>query len=832
MKDRYEQLVKIEQGFIALDCPVILETYAVLRDLKVGKTIALLKFRNCGTEAVARMCLKVQIVDVTGKCVEEIPDFEYKDVNAEPGQEFGAADPVRFSKNIVAKKLLVFPKLVTFSDGKVWEPEQQLPFEACEEATPLYKKIEDDRLLKYYQKSVCPSAGVVPKKLTGHIWKCACGALNVNSMVCWSCKTDKDRIFHYLNLDVLKENYCEEQYELAMAAMDRGKKNGDFEELKKASELFHGIEEYKEAAQYSKECEEQSANLEKQLKERKEQQQLKAEQAEKEAKRAAKRKKIIAAVCTGLIVAGGIGYYTATNIIIPNNHYNQAVSLLEDDDYDAAIKSFEALGDYKDSADMIHEVYYQEAMDLMDAGEYEEASSIFGNITGYKDSDDKVMECANAVKEQNYQAALALLDEDKYEEAKKAFGDLRGYKDSKDKIEDCQNGLNEQEYEKAAGLMKSGNYEEAQGLLENIEDFRDSSDLIKECKYQKAATMMKDGDYENAAKIFEKLGDYSDSKDQLKEITQIQDYDEAIDYLADVETTDDYTEKIELLKKADQIFLELQDYSDSAEQVEVCKDEMEAIYQHAISLKKEQKYQEAEEIFTALADYSDSSNQVYICQGLDKLGTSDSDAYDAFAKATDSDEAKSYMEKFVFLPTVVSVRFIDSSWDYVIEYDDTGKMTKVTDGVFVYTCDEQGRVVQNSNGTTITDYSYHDDGTITATRENRDPNDYTEYYDPNGFMTGYLSKGELKEFSAVQLDEHGNLVPDGPTDNMTNLYGATVGLPAGLLGRVLVSYGAVTKQTDFGYEVIFNADGTVDSDLIWRNIHIIMGDDVWHHGDW
>ena len=530
-----------------------------------------------------------------------------KDVNAEPGQEFGAADPVRFSKNIVAKKLLVFPKLVTFSNGKVWEPEQQLPFEACEEATPLYKKIEDDRLLKYYQKSVCPSAGVVPKKLTGHIWKCACGALNVNSMVCWSCKTDKDRIFHYLNLDVLKENYCEEQYALAMAAMDRGKKNGDFEELKKASELFHGIEEYKEAAQYSKECEEQSANLEKQLQERKEQQQLKAEQAEKEAKRAAKRKKIIAAVCTGLIVSGGIGYYTATNIIIPNNHYNQAVRLLEDDDYDAAIKSFEALGDYKDSADMIHEVYYQEALDLMDAGEYEEASSIFGNITGYKDSDDKVMECANAVKEQNYQAALALLDEDKYEEAKKAFGDLRGYKDSNNKVMECANA---KDYEKAVGLMKAGNYEEAQDLLENIGDFRDSSDLIKECKYQKAATMMKDGDYENAAKIFEKLGDYSDSKDQLKEITQIQDYDEAIDYLADVETTDDYTEKIELLKKADQIFLELQDYSDSAEQVEVCKDEMEAIYQHAISLKKEQKYQEAEEIFTALADYSDSKDQL------------------------------------------------------------------------------------------------------------------------------------------------------------------------------------------------------------------------------
>jgi len=80
MKERYEQLVKIEQGFFALDCPVILETYAVLRDLKVGNTIALLKFRNCGTEAVARMCLKVQIVDVTGKCVEEIPDFEYKDL--------------------------------------------------------------------------------------------------------------------------------------------------------------------------------------------------------------------------------------------------------------------------------------------------------------------------------------------------------------------------------------------------------------------------------------------------------------------------------------------------------------------------------------------------------------------------------------------------------------------------------------------------------------------------------------------------------------------------------------------------------------------------------
>lgn len=69
--------------------------------------------------------------------------------------------------------------------------------------------------------------------------------------------------------------------------------------------------------------------------------------------------------------------------------YNKAMSLYEAGEYEAAIAAFEALADYKDSAEMKTECIYSNAIALMDAGNIVEAYDTFTALNGYKDSVEK-----------------------------------------------------------------------------------------------------------------------------------------------------------------------------------------------------------------------------------------------------------------------------------------------------------------------------------------------------------------------------------------------------------------------------------------------------------
>ena len=87
---------------------------------------------------------------------------------------------------------------------------------------------------------------------------------------------------------------------------------------------------------------------------------------------------------------------------LKENDYQTAVWLSEAGKTEAAIKIFEALGDYKDSAERIKEIVaskeaetealYQHALTLLQNEQYEQASAIFLELGTYKDSKAKMAE--------------------------------------------------------------------------------------------------------------------------------------------------------------------------------------------------------------------------------------------------------------------------------------------------------------------------------------------------------------------------------------------------------------------------------------------------------
>ncbi len=145
---------------------------------------------------------------------------------------------------------------------------------------------------------------------------------------------------------------------------------------------------------------------------------------------------LLIAICAAIITA--VIFFAVTLVIIPNSNYKAAVKLMESGKYEEAIAAFEALDDYKDSADKIEECNaailendYNNATALMDEGKYEEAISAFEALNSYKDSADRITECS-------YGIAVDLKNAGKYEEAIAAFEALNGYNDSTALIEKCE----------------------------------------------------------------------------------------------------------------------------------------------------------------------------------------------------------------------------------------------------------------------------------------------------------------------------------------------------------------------------------------------------------
>ena len=168
---------------------------------------------------------------------------------------------------------------------------------------------------------------------------------------------------------------------------------------------------------------------------------------------------IVAVLCLLCLVI--IGVLTYNNQIIPEKQYNTAVEQLEQGNYQQAINEFEALNDYKDSADMILETKYKWAESLLADKAYDEAYAKFEEVKGYSDAADKM-------KDVRYAEAEEYLDKNGYQMAINLLGTLDGYKDSQVKVQEAN-------YLWAEDYLQQGQFEEALTHFEKAGQYKDAS---------------------------------------------------------------------------------------------------------------------------------------------------------------------------------------------------------------------------------------------------------------------------------------------------------------------------------------------------------------------
>lgn len=103
--------------------------------------------------------------------------------------------------------------------------------------------------------------------------------------------------------------------------------------------------------------------------------------------------------------------------------YKSAVAAMDAGDYVQALPVLEALGDYKDAADLTLKCRYALAEADFDQGNYETARSAFEALGSYRDSAGYITRC-------DYNLAVKAYEAKKYEEALAMFRNLNGFSDS------------------------------------------------------------------------------------------------------------------------------------------------------------------------------------------------------------------------------------------------------------------------------------------------------------------------------------------------------------------------------------------------------------------
>lgn len=393
MSERYTKLFSLPENLYAQTSPVVIAAGALLKDNATGKVLAQIKFRNITGKSIKALRVCITPLDTMGAPLGEAVSHQYLDLSAGRDDEFGQKAPVTLP-DAATRSYSVAVTEVIFADNSLWSAAdaswQVLPAPAS-----LSSVLRDRELEKQYCLNFGSNCQYNPAEHKD-LWYCACGALNTKEdFNCHKCRNSRDGFFS-LDMDALK------------AAKD--------ERL---------------AAEAKKAAEEKAA-------------------AEAQAKKTKKLAAIIIPIVAVVIAAAVL----ITQVVIPGSQYKAAETLLDAGEYDAAIEAFEALGDYKDSADRIEEAEvareeaenaaaYVEAVALFEAEDYTAAIEAFEALNGYKDSHNLLLEAEAA---DAYENALNALENKEYEKAYRLFYSLGEYEDAQDFLNDFVVRLSREDY--------------------------------------------------------------------------------------------------------------------------------------------------------------------------------------------------------------------------------------------------------------------------------------------------------------------------------------------------------------------------------------------------
>ena len=195
---------------------------------------------------------------------------------------------------------------------------------------------------------------------------------------------------------------------------------------------------------------------------------------------------------------------TEAAALIAECTYQPAVNAYVRGDYYEAIKLFEAVIDYKDSAEQIKKSRYAWAGQWEKEGLLINAVALYSELGDYEDSQEKFQACA-------YALAVEWIASGEEHDLDRAIEFLRTHLSNHP---DAPARLADATFAKADILLQQGDHAAARALIADYAEDSRAAAVLTACDYAAAQALAEAGKTDEALAAFEALGDYADSADK------------------------------------------------------------------------------------------------------------------------------------------------------------------------------------------------------------------------------------------------------------------------------------------------------------------------------
>ncbi len=163
--DRFTKLFQLAGEEHVPECPADIAAGALLQDNESGRLLARLKFKNLSTLTIEDMTVAVRAFSASGAELAGVSKYNYVEMYAEPGEDFGQRKGIRLPDANTASFSVTVTE-VSFDDGSIWRPEKMdnavQPAQAFVPAPPVQQAYVPPIIQQQYapqQPNVCAQCG-------------------------------------------------------------------------------------------------------------------------------------------------------------------------------------------------------------------------------------------------------------------------------------------------------------------------------------------------------------------------------------------------------------------------------------------------------------------------------------------------------------------------------------------------------------------------------------------------------------------------------------------------------------------------------------------------
>ena len=177
---------------------------------------------------------------------------------------------------------------------------------------------------------------------------------------------------------------------------------------------------------------------------------------------------------------------------------------------------------------------------------------------------------------------------------------------------------------------------------------------------------------------------------------------------------------------------------------------------------------------------------------------------------------------------IIQKNNLGHEYSFYFGYNSDGKMNEAREvagtSSWTFSFSEDGVLAHSyySSGERFRTYVTTSNGLVTSYYDGEANARYDEHGNKIAYWLDLGYHAEWHEYTGREYDEHANRI-----DHSTNIYGAAGDHQEMNLQSVRYSEGNLVAQSSFSYTYLYLPNEEADMDLIWKNIRIICGDEIW-----